>query len=585
MSKRKIKGGKLAFIKQTSQIITPQMTPTKDHVEYEMKTTPSKREVNKKSQSYKEYYQKLENFDKLLNFRLDRFTLKNTNDSIPYTKIITNSSTEIKYSYIKNNSDIKLNEKQLKAIIQLDDILIKEFNTIKETLKGELNKTLEKIEDIEKIEDETYKYLNKLENEKITLINEIIKNNMDFIDENELEIDSIVINKQKEEQAKKSSLKGGNVSIKYKNLNSDDGNERDYGNEATDVIKKMCEERGTNDVFDFIKRNRNQRIRHKSDDPNSENLFSEDDKTYEQTVEYTIENINPISGIDEQESKYSRKFRYRDYNKELLYYTENKLVNNNDLIKRFVEKQTEYLKTLELFDRLTVNDYTKEFYKILNYWKLQDPAFTAIKTSLSTGHINLELADFLNPQIFKVLTRKHIRLDINQNAINNYENILLVDNTQLVGTHLDEIFKQYEIDLNRIISEAPPRIYSFNVLRGSGTDYVFDNNANVYYLSNRFSSFTIDIFEQIALNFANEAFIYDTLLTPTAKVLFVSPLSFYNYELEILQASNQVICKSYDNRLTKIYVYKYNDNFQEDNLLCDNIENRKKINVRLVVIA
>ena len=53
----------------------------------------------------------------------------------------------------------------------------------------------------------------------------------------------------------------------------------------------------------------------------------------------------------------------------MLYYTENKLINNNDLIKRFVEKQTENLKTLELFDRLTVNDYTKEFYKIFNYWK------------------------------------------------------------------------------------------------------------------------------------------------------------------------------------------------------------------------
>lgn len=92
---------------------------------------------------------------------------------------------------------------------------------------------------------------------------------------------------------------------------------------------------------------------------------------------------------------------------------------------------------------------------------MQDLAFTAIKTSLLVGHINLELADFLNPQIFKVLTRKHIWLDIDQNAINNYENILLAGNIQSVGTHLDEIFKQYEIDLNRIINEAPAQIYSF----------------------------------------------------------------------------------------------------------------------------
>ena len=517
----------------------------------------------------------------ILNKR-DEKKLKNNkffNENIYDEKQLNDSDVLIEYSYIINDND-ELNEEQLNFIIELDENLILIFNKIKEMLKNELNLKLKKENNIDNIEKETYNYLNLLELEKINLINEIIKSNYLRILEQKFKIETIRIPKPKPHPIE---ITGG-VNIKYKYLKGQD--------EATDVIKQMCTEHQNSNksVFNFINDNKDQRIRYTKDDK-SNDIFDSNPDMITKNIEYSVKNIDPISGNNKDDSTYKRNFKYHEYNKELLYYTQKKLINNNDLIKRFVDKQIEYLKTLELFDRLTVNDYTKDFYIIFNYWKIRDPNFNAIKTQF-TDRNNIEvLGNFLNPQIYKVLKRISNPV-IDPNNITNTETILSMNNIGLLSNHLDEIFKQYEIDLNRIIGEAPPRIYSFEILRGAKTDYIYKDNENIYYLSNRFSSFTIDIFEEVILNYASEyegnPTIYETLLTPTAKVLFVSPLSQYNYELEILQASNQVICKSFDKSLTKIYIYRRNENYEENkDLLCVNVINdaRKTINIRSVVIA
>jgi len=140
--------------------------------------------------------------------------------------------------------------------------------------------------------------------------------------------------------------------------------------------------------------------------------------------------------------------------------------------------------------------------------------------------------------------------------------------------------------LNRIIYDAPPRIFSINLLRGSRKDYIFDNPNN-FFKTNRFSSFTIDMFGQYVFNFSgtgDTSTIYDSLISPTANILYVAPVSRYYNELEIIQASNQVLCKAIDTTKTKIYVYKNYEDYDED-LLCKDIPERNTIFIRNLIIT
>jgi hypothetical protein len=79
--------------------------------------------------------------------------------------------------------------------------------------------------------------------------------------------------------------------------------------------------------------------------------------------------------------------------------------------------------------------------------------------------------------------------------------------------------------------------------------------------------------------------IYDCLISPTAKILFVAPVSQYHYELEIIQASNQVLCRSIDDSKTKIYVYRPTEDFQDPKILCSNVPGRDTVFVRKLLIT
>ena len=95
------------------------------------------------------------------------------------------------------------------------------------------------------------------------------------------------------------------------------------------------------------------------------------------------------------------------------------------------------------------------------------------------------------------------------------------------------------------------------------------------------------MFGQYVFNFSgtgDTSTIYDSLISPTANILYVAPVSRYYNELEIIQASNQVLCKAIDTTKTKIYVYKNYEDYDED-LLCKDIPERNTIFIRNLIIT
>jgi hypothetical protein len=191
------------------------------------------------------------------------------------------------------------------------------------------------------------------------------------------------------------------------------------------------------------------------------------------------------------------------------------------------------------------------------------------------------IKNYLNPQIWKVLIYRKI---IDPTTIVDFEKTdLLKNNLQYVNTYLDEIFTLFELELNKIINDAPPRLFSFACFRGSKQNYipelqageVIDEKASKnYYKSTHFSSYTIDIFKNAASRFAGNletSRIYETLVSPTAKILYIAPLSKYNSELEIVQSNDQIIDPLFDKQQFDIYNFDYYNNFDDANLLCNEL--------------
>jgi len=196
-------------------------------------------------------------------------------------------------------------------------------------------------------------------------------------------------------------------------------------------------------------------------------------------------------------------------------------------------------------ERYTINYYTSRLFEYYNLWKNNQEDS---KYKLSNGIVPNELKNYLNSQIWKVLI---YRIIISPYSVFDFEtNDLLKNNLENVNNYLNEIFKLYELELNKIIIDVPPRLFAFTCFRGSKENYIQElsqseeqdeTSSKNYFKSTRFSSsYTIDIFNNVVSRFTYNSRIYETLVSPTAKFLYVAPLSKFNNELEIFQSNDQI---------------------------------------------
>ena len=520
-----------------------------------------------------------------------------------YSQIKGKPNEFVTFSYIKTGfDDVNENERKtaIKLIIDLDKELRESYNsqkvnykkTFEERLKVEINKL--KINNqhliVSREKELTEEYLDKLQDLKYNLINQIIEKNKLNIKNLGLTIDSITIPKIK------SINKLGGAPIRYKNLDKD---------ESTNIIDDLCGRFNNilnphDSVLDFINSNPNERIRKDRDlnDVNVQDVFNADPTIQTKKVSYDVVKVDLDQAVKTNHGVTEREFKFQKYSQELVYYTESKIIDENELINEFTNSHIDYLLTLQSSDKFTINDYTRQFYTLLNEWKANPQAvIDRIFDDLTTVGRTVDLDRYLDTQLCKALNN-YGQLAPNFNPatdINFLTNQFVIPLRTFLRAQpanynkqiLTDIFTQYDIDLNRIIAEAPPRIYSIDLIRGSSTDYVFNGRSN-FFRSNRFSSFTIDVFRQIGLGYSmtgGTSTIYDCLISPTAKILFVAPVSQYHYELEIIQASNQVLCRSIDDSKTKIYVYRPTEDFQDPKILCTHVPGRETVFVRKLLIT
>jgi hypothetical protein len=529
--------------------------------------------------------------------RIDRNDRLNPN----IEKIVDNNNdnrTDIYYVDNMLPTDKKQREICLKIINDFNNLLIAKFNSYKNTLQKTIleidvqkviykknkedneEKRNEIIGDIKKIYN---KYFEQLQSHKPIIISECIIELKKQYPIFELLLKSYKyvkndedIEVNKEGGGKRKYRGGSSDSIKYKNIQKP---QYTIGT-ACQKYNSLGEKKRT--FYDYINENMEERMR--KDATLETDMFSQiidGNLVDSRKVQYKKTEIDLLKG-EVSENIYNRSFISQKYNRELIYYIESILIDNNELIEIFTNSHIEYLKSLNMYERYIINNYTTDLYEYYNLWKINstDIKITDLKYKLENNIYPDELKNYLNPQIWKVLIYRKI---IDPKTIVDFEKTdLLKNNLQHVLLHFDEIFTLFELELNKIIIDAPPRLFSFACFRGSKQNYIpeLQEGAEVtdqtisktYFKSTQFSSYTIDIFKNAASKFAGNldtSRIYETLVSPTAKVLYIAPLSKYNSELEIVQSTDQIIDPLYDKQQFDIYNFNYKNNFDDANLLCN----------------
>jgi hypothetical protein len=549
------------------------------------KDTPKKQT----SDRYEEYVNRSDRNDKL-NPNIEKI-VDNNNDN----------RTDIYYVDNILPADKKQRKICLSAIKEYNDLLIYKFYSYKRSLEIQLNIHVNNIiykknkEDNEEKRNEIIgaikkiynKYFDQLQSYKPIAISECIfelKQKYAIFDlliksYKFVKIDEdIEVNK--EGGARKKRRGGEEKSLKYKNIQKP---QYTFG-KACQEYNELGEKKRT--FYDYLNENQEERLR--KDATLETDVFSQivdGDLVDSRTVQYKKSEIDLLRG-NITEDIYQRSFMSQNYNRELIYYIESILIDNNELIQIFTDSHIEYLKTLNICERYTINNYTSNLYDYYILWKTNqnDVKFVDLKFKLENNIFPDELKNYLNPQIWKVLIYRKI---IDPMTIVDFDkNDLLKKNLQYVNTYLDEIFTLFELELNKIIIDAPPRLFSFTCFRGSKQNYIpelpsgeviDETTSKSYFKSTQFSSYTIDIFKNAASKFAGNlesSRIYETLVSPTAKILYIAPLSKFNNELEIVQSNDQIIDPLYDKQQFDIYNFNFNNNFDDANLLCNEIASK-----------
>ena len=282
------------------------------------------------------------------------------------------------------------------------------------------------------------------------------------------------------------------------------------------------------------------------------------------------ENNNPIS--NDRKYKFEKTYDCYKYNLDIVKAYENNFLNNLTNINSFIYDQRTYINNLDIGKRRIITDYTyNDSYGIYQYY---------INNNKAPG-INDYLYDAIGDcfyyQINKVLNNKGDYQTFQQKTGKTYDQWLLNDRIFFAGSFFKpvsnsdiinedfwtEVIKMFINDVNDIIRAAPELKYDIYCYRGSLIHYIDSSGSApitdsdmILFKTDRICSFTFNF--DVAKNFANmnpcindstpdTAVIYRTTILKGCKVLFLTPLSYFTNEIEILLPGNCVYLYNQNN--------------------------------------
>jgi len=244
-----------------------------------------------------------------------------------------------------------------------------------------------------------------------------------------------------------------------------------------------------------------------------------------------------------------------EYNKDIATaYEANFFTDRNKFsITNFINKQRIYLDSLNQRAKRIIQDYTNE--NSFNYYceYLTEKAGRAPK--IDNWRDIKTFGDAFYIQIYELYPGK---ID---GSLNSWLMGDRIDGTSFSSINLDinewnSVLDKFMEDLNQIIINAPPVEYEIYCYRGVTSHYItggigadfisqFDNSRIMRpFNSNRLSSFSLDFnvskrFYETGLATSSRS-VYRITILPQCRVLYVSPLSLFNDEVEIIAPSNSI---------------------------------------------
>ena len=287
----------------------------------------------------------------------------------------------------------------------------------------------------------------------------------------------------------------------------------------------------------------------------------------EKEITLNIDTINDIFSNSLIPKKYIKKYKYREYNKDLVLSYENQLIKNLEYTKSFMSKQLEHIKSLTLKEKLIIRDYTNRAFLLLTeYLNRTNDDFdflTAFVDKYCEGR-GMEIGNTLFHQIREYMLEQYDKdileegqdiksifdIPVGEYSIPEYiKDLTLEDWSKILETYIN--------DINELILTAPLLEFPIYAFRGSKTDYMVENTTvktkdakgkpieERGFKSARIASYSLDSKHSFYFYDAklSSSTMYRTLIVPGARVLFLASLSRHPYEMEIITPINQVSVK------------------------------------------
>jgi hypothetical protein len=321
------------------------------------------------------------------------------------------------------------------------------------------------------------------------------------------------------------------------------------------------------------------------------------DKEMELTVKRCLFDNNDIVNIDDY--VFTKKFEYYKYNEALILGYESGLYLLKDNYQSFIDKQQEYLDSLNIINKKAIQDYTKEIVSEDYIKPFNNNTFDIRQARKNIGDafaffVCMFIKNFINDDSINNKEILHANYDTIDNFFDNYKNnslpkyydeyhplykILSNDNWKI-------IISMYLNNLNELILNAPKLENDLFLYRGANNNYLneqeIDPDNNPLYHSSRIASYSMN-YEASKHFYTGGAnpIMFRVLFKTGTRALFITPFADYRLdrEMEVLTAKSQIL-SVYDNIDSSTDAFKntieaYNN---INNTNCLSLNDRDKIN-------
>ncbi len=281
--------------------------------------------------------------------------------------------------------------------------------------------------------------------------------------------------------------------------------------------------------------------------PKTKSLFMNVSRAGRLLTRVNIRGLNGANKISEQTITLNTRKSGNNVNKRFLIGNEINLPS-----QEWIDKQTEYIKGLNVYDKLTAQSYTNMSHSWVGPYLLEG---TKLKHINSKRFDNSNLLVPLFAQICltnvvnignyeEVWKFRNKSLSLKE-KYDEYKKWLSYMNNNGLSFDFGSALELYIKDLKRIISGAPQVKQSFYVYRGMDTD-IFQGKPGTTHTMKTFSSTSVDSYTSIYGYGTNVLKIH---IRPGTRALFLAPLNYWNRSGE-----SEVLL----NIGTKFYIHKRN---------------------------